>query len=538
MKYLTEPYKHQIDGYKKLYGKEYGALFMEMGTGKSKLAIDIAVNLYLEGKINAVLIIAPNGVHRQWADEQIPIHCPIALKKMVWSSKKGRLYQNMLEEFITIPMQKIKFFCTNVDVFSSDNHLRTFVEFLLNHNVLLIVDESTRIKNPKAIRTFNICYRLCRLKKQGKRIVEVLPLSKYRLILTGTMITNSPYDLWSMFEFLKHNYFECNYYSFKTRYGIEIRDSHPGTGRQFLRNIKYSEIQSIRRYYVKGKTVDEIGWIMGTSAKNIQFIIDNPSLKVPYKHLDELKEKINQDSFIIRKEDCLDLPPKVYEQLFVEMNPEQKRIYKELKNELVSTYEEEELTVMNKVSLIGRLQQITGGFFPYTEGEKKKVFLISNFNPKLKVLKRDLEETGNEIIIIWARFVAELKLIYSELSKTFPEKRIELYYGGTYQEDRAQIIKDFKKGDVDILIANQRTAGVGLNLQKSHFHYFFSNSYSLEDRLQAEDRSHRVGQDCSVLYKDIIIKDTVDEKVHEVLKRKKDLLEYFRDNTLREFLGG
>ena len=538
MVYATKPYRHQIDAYNKLYGKEFGALFMEMGTGKSKVAIDIASNLYLEEKINAVLLIAPNGVHKQWADEQIPIHCSVPYKKMVWSSKKGRLYRRILEEFIVLSDDfNLKWFCANVDVFSSDNHIRTFIEFIINHRTMIIVDEATRIKNPKANRTINIVYHLCRLRKKGKRIEEVIPLSKYRLILTGTMITNAPYDLWSMFEFLKHDFFNCNFYAFKSRYGIEIKDSHPGTGRQFNRSIKESEIESIRKYNKRGKDPDEISWIMATSERNVQYIIDNPGLKVPYKHLEEVKVKMEPHCFIIRKEESdLDLPPKVYEQLYVEMNPDQKRIYKELKEQLLSVYDEKELTVLNKVSLIGRLQQVTGGFFPYEEDGQRKVRLISNFNPKLQILKRDLEETGNEIIIIWARFVAELKLIHKVLTETYPEKRIELYYGGTYQEDRPGIINAFKKGKVDIFVANQRTAGVGLNLQKSHFHYFFSNSYSLEDRVQAEDRSHRVGQECSVLYKDLIIKGTVDEKVHQVLKKKKDLLEYFRDKSLKSFL--
>ena len=307
----------------------------------------------------------------------------------------------------------------------------------------------------------------------------------------------------------------------------------------YNRSIKYNEISSILRYHKEGKKPDTIAYMMGTSAKNIQFIINHPELRVPYKNLEQLKERIQNVSYIVRKEDCLDLPPKIYEKLYVEMNNDQKRIYKELKKELLTKYNDKELTVMNKVSLIGRLQQITGGFFPYKDDDNKaRVMPITNNNPKIQVLKRDLEEAGNEVIIIWARFVGELKMIYYEVTKSFPNKKISLYYGGTYQEDRKVIIDRFKRGDVDVLIANPRTAGVGLNLQRSNFHYFFSNSYSLEDRVQAEDRSHRIGINKPVLYKDIIIKGTVDEQVHAILKSKKDLLDYFRDKTLAEFLGG
>ena len=545
----TKPYKHQTDAYNKLYGKEFAALFMEMGCGKSKVAIDIACSLFKEDKINAVMVIAPNGVHRQWADEQVPIHCSVDYSSWVWSLKKSRLHQTKQEDFLLYedPRQRLKWFYINVEVFQTKNYIKTFAEFLINHRCMMIVDESTRIKNPKANRTINICYNLARKKKQGKRIISVDPLAKYRLILTGTMITNSPYDLWSMFEFLKHNYFDLNWYAFKARYGIEIRDVHPGTNRSYTRSIKPSEIISIRKYHIAGKDAMTIAMIMGTSESNIQYIIDNPGLMSPYKRLDELKKKIADDSFIIRKTECLDLPPKIYERLYVDMNTEQKRIYNELKKRLLSTYDEHELTVLNKVSLIGRLQQVTGGFFPYKEMgtefhhewravERTKIVPIGESNPKLKVLIRDLEET-DEVVIIWARCVAELKLIKMSMDKHFPERRSELYYGGTNKETRAQLIRDFKEGKIDCLIANQRTAGMGLNLQRSHFHYFYSNSYSLEDRLQAEDRSHRHGQESTVLYKDLIVRGTVDEQVHEVLERKQNLLEYFRDHTLESFLG-
>ena len=330
------------------------------------------------------------------------------------------------------------------------------------------------------------------------------------------MVTNSPYDLWSMFEFLDHNYFKCNYYAFRIRYGIEVRDSHPHTGRTFSRGMRYNEMVSIHKYYEGGKAISVIAYLMQTSESNIQFVIDNPKLLSPYKHLDELKEKINPVSSIARKEDCLDLPPKIYERLLCEMNSEQKRIYKELKKEFLSVYNEHELTVMNKVSLVGRLQQVTGGFFPYQDSNgKARVEQIMSSNPKMNVLKRDLEEAGNEKIIIWA-----------------------MYYGGVWKELRPAIIEDFKKGLIDILVANTRTAGVGLNLQKSHFHYYYSNSFSIEDRLQSEDRSHRSGQTSPVLYKDIIMENTVDEKVYDVLQAKKNLVDYFRNNTLKSFIGG
>jgi SNF2 family DNA or RNA helicase len=536
-KVKTKPYQHQIDGFHKCYPLSAFAEFMEQGTGKTKLAIDIACNLFQEKKLDAVMVIAPNGVHLQWNDEELPKHSSLPYDSYVWTNKKTAGEMKKRRAFFDRGIGPIKWFMVNVEAFSTPNNMRIFQEYVKKHNTFVIVDESTRIKNPAANRTINIIYNLAQVKKIGNRVIDVIPYSKYRAILTGTMITNSPYDLWSMFEFLQHNYFGINFYAFKARYGIEVRDTAPGTGQIFNRKIRLDEIQSIRRYASQGKHVETIAALMSTSESSVQYIIDHPNLMAPYKRLDELKEKIAPLSFIVRKEDCLDLPPKVYEKLYVYMNIEQKRIYKELKNQYITMYQKKDLSVQNKLTLVGRLQQITGGFFPYEESGKPQIIPITNKNPKIEYLKKDLEETGNEVIIIWARFVGELKMLHSELSKTFPEKCIELYYGGVTGTRRQIIINAFKEGKVNILIANARTAGVGLNLQKAHLQYFFSNSYSLEDRAQAEDRSHRSGQEHSVLYKDIIMKDTVDEAVLDVLQTKKNLLDYFRSKSLAEFLG-
>jgi len=425
----------------------------------------------------------------------------------------------------------------NIDVFSSPRHMATFIEFLINHKCAIVLDESTTIKNPGANRTVNIMYNLAEVIKLRKKVTGLTPYSKYRFILTGTMITNSPYDLWSTFEFLKFRFWEMNFYEFKARYGIEIRDSHPGTGHIFHRKIKNAEIQSVLKYNASGKTPEIIAHIMGLSESSVRYIIAHPSLTVPYKNLEELKKKIEPYCYIVKKDDCLDLPPKVYERLYVELSSDQKRVYKELVRDLMSKYGDKELTVVNKVTLIGRLQQVTGGFFPYDDNGKARAIPLPN-NPKLKVLIRDLQETAEGAIIIWARFVAEIQIITQELRKAFPDKVVESYYGKTDKYERAKIIIAFKNRQVDILVANPATAGVGLNLQVSHFHYYYSNSYSLYHRAQSEDRSHRSGQKNTVLYKDIIVKGTVDEKVHEVLENKRDLLDYFRDASINTFLGG
>ncbi len=537
--YKTAPYDHQIDAFNAVYGREYFALFMQQGTGKSKVAIDVASNLYKEGKIDGVMLIAPNGVQEQWEIEQIPTHSPVRYQTLLWRSSNAASYNKELSRFIEEKSEAIKWFCVNVEAFSRDTHIDVFRRYLCKNNIMVIVDEATRIKSPEAQRTINIIQGLSEITKAGRRIVAIKPLSKYRAILTGTQVTNGPYNVWAMVEFLQHNYFGLDYLSFRSHYGIEVRAVVPNSYKSYFRKITLDEMTSIRNYAKQGKQIEEIARIMNINEASARFIIDNPSVKAPYKNLDELKFKISKIAFQVLKKDCFDLPDKTYEQIVVELSAEQKKIYNELVHELSATFAGKELSVLNKVTLIGRLQQITGGFFPSNDGADGELTAFST-NPKLNALIDDLEECSDFPVLVMARFVAEIKEIYRKLKEEYPDKRIEYICGEVTKGDRTEILESFKLGKVDVLVANAVTIGYGFNLQGfCHTQYYFSNSYSLEERDQSEDRIHRQGQlSDKVLYKDIIAKKTIDEKVLMVLKSKRDLLEYMRSTSIENFIGG
>lgn len=541
--YKTEPYEKQAEAFFKAYDKEYFALFMQQGTGKTKVTIDLASNYYIEGKVDAVLVIAPNGVQDQWHDEQIDVHSPVDVVKFLWSSKKTKKFSRELDTFMDMRTSRLKWFCVNVEAFSSGNAYTVFKEYCKKHNVMIVIDEATRIKTPTSKRFFNIAYGLNEFRRQGRAIKGVNYLSKYRVILTGTMVTNSVYDLWAMFEFLRFNYFGINYFGFKQKYGIEVQEQRKASGQThfYKRGILPHEMKMVRAYHSQGYNIYEIAARLNVNEYDVKYIIDHPNEEKPYKNLDELKKAIDEHCIIVRKEECLDLPPKVYEKIFVHMSAEQKRVYKDLKDELLSVYAHKELTVANKLTLMTRLQQVTGGFFPYSEdlndpwAENKGPVAIGKDNPKIEAIKMDLEETADEQIIIWSRFTAEIKSIISVLRQTYPEKNIQGYFGEVPKEERRHTIDQFKKGEVDILIGNSKM-GIGLNLQCASIQYYFSNSYSLETREQSEDRTHRGGQTKTCVYKDLIVRGTVDEKVYKALIEHRSLLEYFRGNNLEDFV--
>ncbi len=542
--YKTEPYQHQIDAFYKFYDKKFAALFFEMGLGKTKATIDIVSNLHIEKNLDAVLVIAPNTVHSQWCNEEIPTHSPTKNDCFLWRSKKTKTYLQELEDFVNRKTGALKWFCVNVETFSNENRLQIFKNFCKSHRTAIILDEATTIKNPSSNRFGNITYKLGNTVMDGRKMVLSEPYAKYKYILTGTMITNSPYDLWSMFEFLDHGFFGMNYYAFRNKYGLERQASVTGSYKKYTRHFLPFELKKIKNMLDEKQDISYIASNMQTTESNIRYIKKNPNVKIPYKNLEHLKESIQEHAHIVRKKDCKDLPEKIFTVVRTEMTNEQRRVYKELEKESESLYQDKTLSAMNKLSIVMRLSQITGGFFPYSYNEenedgecvtKQGTVAFEGKNPKIEVLKREIGET-DEKIIIFARFTAEIDLIITELRKTFPKKRIEGYYGATPTEERERHKKDFKEGNIDIMVGNPMCAGVGLNLQRAHITFFYSNSYSLYYREQAVDRTHRITQTETCVYKDIIMKNTIDEKVYKALQDKKNLLEYFREKTVKDFI--
>jgi len=563
--FKTVPYRHQLVAYEKLKNEKFFALFMDMGLGKSKTAIDIAVHKYEKGQIDAVLVIAPNMVHAQWADEQIPTHCSVPFSTFVWTASKAnrRQYQFQMENFM-MEERKLKFFMVNVETFQSESVIPHIIEYVKNNEVFTIVDESTRIKTPTAKRTKTIT----KLNKYGQRC-----------ILSGTPVAKSPFDLYAPFNFLSKDFFQVNYFIFKHRFGVMMKGTNEYTGRPFTKLIdekKFSivkgrieNLKADRRmttmnmeYELTSADLEILSAVTSISEKNIKFI-DKHDEYTRFKRLDELRDAIDPYTFSVKKGDLHQFdhesfdhlgvpalpkfPDKVYVCEYVQMSKEQKKIYGDLKKHLLAEYSGHELSVQQKVSLSIRLRQVTGGYFPYEEESekmlnykkvpfmKKQSEMIGKKNVKMERIHELLEEMGDESIIIWASFVAEIEAIYEELKKSYS---CELYYGATSKKERARIKDDFMAKKFQIFIGNPSVAGFGLNLQVSTIQLWYSNSYRTEDRLQAEDRSHRIGTTQNIVYKDIIAKGTLDEKIYKAIREGRNLNDYFSQTSLEEMLDG
>jgi SNF2 family DNA or RNA helicase len=462
--FKTEPYKHQLEALEISCDKEVYAYFMEMGTGKSKVLIDNIAHLYNYDKLNAVLIVAPKGVYRNWVKREIPIHLPDYIERQVvlWNPNQTNKVKKEQEDLLSTEEKKLRVLVMNVEAFSTPKGVNYAWKFIASHDTMMAIDESTTIKNPTAKRT--------------KNILKVGKYCYYRRILTGSPVTRSPLDVYTQSQFLDPALLGySSYYAFRNRYALLV-DRSAG----------------------------------GRSFKQV----------VGFQNLDELNTLLQKFSYRVLKEDCLDLPDKVYIKREIELTPEQSKVYNAIKKYAIA-----ELSGVSTVSAssvitqIIRLHQISCGFASTDDGEIEEIK-----NNRLTELLQILEETDGKVII-WANYRHDIHKICKLIKTTFGEDTVGAYYGETTDIDREKLITDFQNPDskVRYFVGNTQTGGYGITLTAANTVIYYSNNYDLEKRLQSEDRAHRIGQNNKVTYIDIVCKDTVDEKIVKALRNKLNL---------------
>ena len=475
--YKTQPFLHQQDTLEKSWDKKNYAFFMEMGTGKSKVLIDNLAILHEKRKVNGALIVAPKGVYRNWMISELPKHLPDRIEHTVvcWNPTPNKKQKAMLDS-LNVFSEKLKIFLINVEALSTTKGYTAALEFLKNHAVLMAVDESTTIKSPSASRT--------------KSAIKLGMFAKYRRILTGSPVTKSPLDLYTQCAFLNEDLLGyTSFWAFKSRYALMAQRNAAGGAHTYQHIIKY-----IR--------------------------------------LDELNEKLEKFSTRVLKEDCLDLPEKLYTKRFIELTPDQVKAYKEMKQFAVAELEGNSMTAFSALTQMMRLHQITCGHMTTDDGN-----IIEIKNNRVKELVNFLEETDGKVII-WANYRHDIKNITKELEKKYGTESVSSFFGDTPVDERDQIVSDFqnKESSLKYMVANPKTGGYGLTLTASHTVVYYSNSYDLEIRLQSEDRTHRIGQENKVTYVDFIAEKTIDEKIVQCLRSKIDIATEVLGEELKSWL--
>ncbi|HET8686247.1 MAG TPA: C-terminal helicase domain-containing protein, partial [Methanosarcina sp.] len=232
------------------------------------------------------------------------------------------------------------------------------------------------------------------------------------------------------------------------------------------------------------------------------------------------------------KKDCLDLPDKIYKTLFFDLTKEQEAVYKKAEDECRLIFNGVE-TPFTKLTAVTKLAQITSGYYihPLSEEPVK----IQGKNPKLELLVEQVERivTAGEKVIVWARYRVEIEDIVRSLNEA-GISCVE-YHGGVNKSDRKDSIDEFEHGSVQVFVGNQQAGGTGITLIAASNVIYFSNNFSLRDRLQSEDRAHRIGQTKSVVYYNIVGKDTIDEHVVAALTNKLDVADTIINKGLQLF---
>lgn len=473
---MTLPlFKHQqeiFDNTKDL--SSYGILWSP-GVGKSAPTLHTAAHLFREGKIDAVMIVAPNGVHRNWLTDELPKHLDSALpvESHLYDSNRSGSKKATDDRERLLKHQGLAVLAITYDGLVTERGKAYAKRFLTQRKCLYVLDEAHYIKTPGSKRT--------------KTILASSKYAPYKRLLTGTPVAEGPFDLYSQLKFLNENFWKQkkigSFAAFKAAFGVFVR-------REF-----------------------------GPRSFN---------QLVNYKDLDRLHDALKESCSRLTKEDAgLNLPEKLYTKRYFELTPEQKRIYNSLRDELRAELSPGvEIQAPLALTKLLRLQQITCGYV----GVEDQLVKIDGPNPRLESLIDILDATPGQVII-WTRFTEDINQICARLGS-----KATRYDGTQTAQEAAESKEAFQRGEYQYFVANSQKGAEGLTLNMAQTAIYYSNSFRLVHRDQSENRNHRVGQKNNVLYIDLVAQDSVDEQIVEALRDKFDIASQITGDRLRDWI--
>jgi SNF2 family DNA or RNA helicase len=431
---------------------EFFGLFMDPGTGKTKVALEKMAELYRKKRIDTALVFAPNGVHVQWIEEQAVEHCPISYRAIVWQPVRTKKWKD-ISRWALQKKDALLIVAINYEALTTKDGLN-FCRYLMKHRKTgIFADESSRIRNPQAIRT--------------KQMLELAPLARSRIIMTGTPIAKGLENLWSQMQFLSPDILDCRNFT------------------QF------------RSLYCKVRALPGHRGVMVISG---------------YQRVEELMSLINPHVFVKRKDECLELPDKIYQKSPVPMTKEQNKAYETMRDELIVELSElEKVTVAHLISARAKLRQIAIGFI--MDKERKVTPLPSK---RWERALEHLEEAPGKTIL-WTSF----RWCLAEWERLL--KKNDIGYV-RYQKGDSESIKRWRadKG-LKVFLGNPHSGGIGLNLAIADTMIYFNNTDDAEVRWQSEDRAHRIGQTKHLNIIDLFAPQTIEVKMQKQQAEKETL---------------
>ena len=447
------------------------AMFMEMGTGKTRTMIEILRRRYgVQKRVMRTLILAPKIVLRNWKHE-FSIFSKINPKDIIILDKSGKRRAKDLYDavFDGSSLSKGKIVITNYEAMEMESLVQCLTDWSPE---ILVCDEAHRLKSHESVR--------------AKIVAKLSDLALHVYLLTGTPILNGATDVFNQYRILDGGEtFGNNFFAFRNRYFQDENSQWSGKPGHFHKWVARPET---------------------------------------YEHLHKLMYK---KAIRAVKSECLDLPPMVRQTIDVELSPEQTKMYKEMAKEFVTYVRDEQakgtaaaVVAQLAITKMLRLQQIVSGFAKDTEGNHHRLPC-----PRLQVLAEQLREiTPTHKVIVWAIFKENYAMI-TELLTSMKIGFAELH-GGVPHKDREEMVRKFRKDEnIRVMVANQGAGGIGINLTEASYSLYFSRGPSLEQDLQSEARNYRGGSEIhkSVTRIDLIAPDTTDELIALALSKKQDI---------------
>jgi SNF2 family DNA or RNA helicase len=487
------PFVHQQETFDRTKDLPGFAYLWEMRVGKTLPTLMTAEYLFQTGKIEGVLVFAPNGVHLNWSRKAIPEfledkNFQFVSNILEWNSGKvdTKTFQTKLKELMTFP--GCTFFCVNVESIYTDKCEKILTEYCIKRKILLLCDESHKLKTPSA--------------KCTKAAIRLSKLCPFKRTLTGTPLTQGPFDLWSQFHILDPMIFHTinsdgtkfpmRFTAYKQRFGV-------------FKRMRYGA----------GPAFDQL---------------------VEYRDLETLYSMIQPYSSRLAQADVFDFLPKmVIEQRLFEMSPTQKKAYEELKCDLRTQLSSgQEITAQQVIVGLLRMQQISRGFVGWEDENYEKTTVdLGNPKPSITALMDILEQVEGKAIV-WCRFKADVTAIMEALEK---EKIKAVRYDGSVEtSERPDTIKRFET-EAKFLVGTPATGGTGLDLSCADTMVFYSHGCNLGERLQAIARMQGPNQKSkSLLLIDLVAVGTYDQHYLDLASKKEDLADSVTHDRMRALL--
>lgn len=483
----TTSFAHQAKILEETKDLKAFAYFWEMGVAKTKPVLDTIGHLFCSGEINGALVLAPKNVAPNWTNDEMPDHLGIDAVVFLWDTSKANTvkYQKSLAEFLATPADQLAILVMSYDGIMTQRApgakrglmkgREASKKLLTGRRCMMVLDESARIKSPDAKRT--------------KRVLAARAHASYHRIMTGTPVPNSPFDVYAQLKFLDPDIWKrigCGTFAaFKAMFGVWIEHVRNDNGQAFKELVDYQNLA------VLNKIVDQWG---------SRLLLD----------------------------DVMDLPPKSYEKRTFAMSIDQRNLYDELKREFIVWLDNgDSITAPLAITRMLRLQQVTSGYCPTDDGSV--VHIVPN--SRLSCLMDTLKDVPHQALI-WAKFQADI----DQISEAVGQDNCVVYDGRVSQSDREDRRKAFKRGDVQYFVANPAAAGEGLNLTTARTSIFYNTTYKVGDRLQAEGRPRRPGQEHPHNYIDLIAQGTIDTAIIRALRTKVNLAAQVTGDKLRAWI--